>query len=30
VLAGLWGTGLVIWAKRRFRKRNPRPRLAAA
>jgi hypothetical protein len=30
VLAGLWGTGLVIWAKRRFRKRNPRARLAAA
>lgn len=30
VLAGLWGTGLVIWARRRFRKRNPRARLAAA
>ncbi len=30
VLAGLWGTGLVIWAKRRFRKRNKRARLAAA
>ena len=30
VLAGLWGTGLVIWARRRFRKRNPRPRLAVA
>ncbi|PTM41261.1 PepSY-associated TM helix domain-containing protein [Bosea sp. 124] len=29
VLAGLWGTGLVIWAKRRFRKRNPRRRAMA-
>lgn len=29
VLAGLWGTGLVIWARRRFRKRNKRPRPAA-
>lgn len=24
VLIGLWGTGLVIWARRRFRKRRPR------
>lgn len=30
VLTGLWGTGLVIWARRRFRKRNPRPRAMAA
>lgn len=26
VLVGLWGTGLVIWARRRFRRRNRRPR----
>lgn len=30
VLVGLWGTGLLIWAKRRFRKRRPRLPAAAA
>lgn len=29
-LIGLWGTGLIIWARRRFRRRRPSRRLSPA
>lgn len=29
-LAGLWGTGILLWARRRLRRRDPRPRAQVA